>query len=582
MRQLFLLISLGHLASCGLDPSFKTTRFERPVEIVGCTQNFADNFDVNATIENGACVFTRCLDSNQDNFNNSNIDEINTYINTYQLSTTAALLSNCNGRSACIHNLSKNRDPIGTKENGSCIFSACLNTNYHEYVESDAVSINEYNQIWGEEFQNIPRVESSCNLKRQYCKNAEASNYTGPTESRGDPYCVFYACTKMKYQGYQKYLDFSAFLKTHPGEIIEDNSDTRCGPKLVTKNILEIDINKQALKTPVDVVFIIDDSASMGDEVSRVREGLVAIAPTLKNFNADINIELHKISEVNLNTKVSMISNTSSSKIQRTEFLRPKAVDTIHINGNTNLDVLADTIGKGIDKIMAKFGNGQERGACYIQRILEDFKSTNSKNLITILISDEDDHEKGSSKNCYKYSDRNMLLPPPNDYEHNPFKDSTGKDDLINVITEGVVGLNNEKKFGFGSIHWNSTTATCPNGQGFHAESYIRLIEQLKNHKKIAMEGDICQKDYEPILTKTLADTIREIIGYKYLVASVDKNPIITKVELIDSAQNAIELNANDYDIINDGTNLYIQLHESLLDLLRQYSKIRTYVTEDQ
>jgi hypothetical protein len=582
MRKLLLFFSLAIISSCGLDPSFKTTRFEKPVEILGCRLNFADNYDVNATEENGTCVFTRCLNNTQDNFNASNIDEINSYITQYNLTSSATIISNCNGRSACIHNLSKNKDPLGTKENGSCLFKACLNDNFHEYVESDALSIAEYMNIWGEEFQNVHRVESTCNQKRRYCKNAEASNYTGPTESRGDPYCIFYACTKINYQGYAKYLEFEDYLKNNPGEIIEDNSDSRCGAKLVTKEIREIDINKQALKSPVDVVFIIDDSASMGDEVTRVREGLVAIAPTLKNFNAEINVELHKVSEVNKNTKVTMLSNTTTSKIQRTEFLRPKAVDTFKIDGNTNLDALEKKIGDGLDKIMAQFGNGQERGACYIQRILEEFKSTNAKNLISILITDEDDHEKGSSKNCYQYSDRNLFLTPPNDYTHHPFTDSTGKDDLINVITEGVVNLDKEKKFGFASIHWNEKIASCPNGQGFHAESYIRLIDQLKNHKKIALEGDICQKDYEPVLENTLADTIREIIGYKYLVGSLDKNPEVTKVELIENNQNVIELGANDYTFTNDGVNLYIQINESLFDLLRKSKKIRIYVTEDQ
>ncbi len=714
MHKIIYSLSIILLTSCGLDPNFKMTRFEKPIEILGCTQSFADNYDANSTQDDGTCVFMRCLDETQDNFNNSNIDAITEYITKYNLSSDKTLISNCNGRSACIHNLSSNKDPLGTKENGaclfkaclddnyheynennaidikdyltqwgenyqgnsrvestcqqkrrycknpqaanytgptesrgepycifhactkvdyeghqkylefldflkthpgeiiednsstmcgnklacihplsknndpqgtkengSCLFKACLDENYHEYIKDDADSINQYLAVWGDNYQGNYRIESTCSQKRRYCKNADASNYTGATESRGDPYCIFYACTKSKYLGYQKYVEFQIFLQTHPGEIIEDNSDTRCGPKLVSKNIREIDINKQSLKSPVDVVFIIDDSASMEDEVSRVREGLVAIAPTLKNFNAEINIELHKISEVNKHTKTTTLSNTATSKIQRTEYLRPNYVDRFKIDETTNLNILEEKIGTGLDKIMEKFGNGQERGACYIQRILEDFKTNSSKNLISILITDEDDHEKGSSKNCYSYSDRNLLISP-NEYEHHPYTDSMGKDDLINVISEGVVQLQSDKKFGFGSIHWNSQTATCPNGQGFHAENYIRLVNQLKNHKKIAIEGDICQTDYEPVLEKTLADTIREIIGYKYLVGALNKNPVITKVELVQQNQNVIELNANDYIVLDDGVNVFIQIHESLRDLLKDAAKVRIYVTEDQ
>lgn len=569
------------ISGCGLEPNFKTTHFEAPVEILGCTKDYADNFELQATEEKGNCVFTRCQDQTQDNYNASNLNQILEYISKYKIEKNLALLSNCNGRSACIHNLSKNKDPIGTKENGSCLFSACMDENYHEFVESDYLSIQEYLNQWGEDFQNQARVDSSCLLKRRFCKNAEASNFTGIDESRGDPYCIFHACTKEKFEGYKKYQEFQDYLKNIPGEIIEDNSDSRCGAKLVSKNIKEIDINKQALKSPVDVVFIIDDSRSMDDEIQRVREGLVAVSPTLRNFNAEINIELHKINNVNFNTKTFMPI-VPGKQIKRTEYLRPKSVHEIKINGSTDLNFIEENINLGIDKVMATYGDGNERGACYIQRILEAFKNDANKNLITILISDEDDHEKGSSKNCYKYSDENINLPPGINLEHFPFKDSTGKDDLINVITEGVVNLSQDKKYGFASIHWNSAISTCPNNQGTNAENYIRLIEKLKTQKKIAIEGDICEKNYEPLLEKTLADTIREIIGYKYLVSNLDKNPVITKVELISTNQQVIELNSSEYEEFIDGNDLYIRLHESLQEDLKNSAKVRVYVTEDQ
>jgi hypothetical protein len=580
----FLLLStlLIFLSGCGLESNFKITSLERPIEILGCKLSFADNFDPNATEEKGDCQFTRCLDQLQDNYNSQNIEEILKYISDNQLEKDKTLFSNCSGRSACIHNLSNNKDPTGTKENGTCLFNACMDENYHEFMENDFNSINEYLAEWGQDYDFKPRVTSSCSNKRKHCKHQEASNFTGIDESRGDPYCIFHACSKEKYEGYKKYLEFSDFLKNHPGEIIEDNSDTRCGARLVSKNIKEIDVNKQAFKTPVDVVFIIDDSRSMDDEIERVREGLTAVAPTLQNFNAEINIELHKINNVNKNTKLSMIQNTPDLKIQRTEYLRPQTVHDIKIDSTTNIDFVERSINTGINKVMASYGDGNERGACYVQRILEDFKSNSKKNLISILISDEDDHEKGSSKNCYKYSDQRISGAPPFIYTHYPFQDSTGKDDLINVISEGVVDLKNDKKFGFASIHWNSKTSTCANNLGTHAESYIRLIEQLKNHKKISIEGDICEKNYATLLDTTLADTIREIIGYKYLVSTIDKNPIITKVEVITSSQQVFELTTGDYEEYVDGNNLYIRLSEQLYDLLKNSSKIRITVTEDQ
>lgn len=576
-KNILFLIIMMNLSSCGLDTNLKTISLEKPIEISGCTLSYADNFDSQSTQEKGNCTFTRCLDETQDNFNQKNIQDIFDYINQYKKNKDEVIISNCNGRSACIHNLSKNKDTLGTKENGSCLFEACMDENFHEYMENDAEEIQEYLDQWGENYQNSSRIKSSCSKKRNYCKNAEASNYTGLNESRGEPYCIFHACTREKYEGYKKYLEFKEYLQVNPGEIIEDNSDSRCGSKLVSKNVKEIDINKQSLKTPVDVVFIIDDSRSMDDEIARVKEGLITISPTLKNFNAEINIELHKISYVNSNTKTTTINN-----IQKTEYLRPTSVHNIKIDGNSDLSLIENSISDGIDKVMSVYGNGEERGACYIQRILDSFTKDNQKNLITVLISDEDDHEKGSSKNCYRYSNRNYLLSPPNDFEHFPYQDSNKKDDLINVITEEVVGLDKDKKYGLTSIHWNNKVSTCINNLGTHAENYVRLIQQLSTQKKIASEGDICEKNYATLLDNTLADTIREIIGYKYLISSMDKNPILHKVELISPNQNAITLDQTQYEEFIDGNNLYIRLNENLIDLLKKSTKIRIHVTEDQ
>lgn len=579
---LFFLNSM-FIASCGLNPDFKTLKFEKPVDILGCKEISADNFNKNANAEDGSCVFTRCFDSTQDNFDDSDKMAIDKYISENQLKSEQVIISNCNGRSGCLHNLSKNKDATATKENGSCLFEACMDNNYHEFIESDFSLINEYITLWGESYNGNSRLESSCSTRRKYCKHPEAFNYTGPTESRGDPYCIFYACTKKKYEGEKKYLEYLEYLKNNPGEIIEDNSSTRCGAKLVKKNTKEIDVKRENIKSPVDVVFIIDDSRSMDDEATRVKEGLIDIAPTLQDFNAEIKLELHKIDNVNKNTKSTVITNTSTSKITRTEYLRPSPAYSIDIFGNTlPLPDLESQISKGIDAVMSVYGDGNERGACYIQRILESFKNSNRKNLITVLISDEDDHEKGSSKNCYIHTDKDSLQLPPLDIVHTSYKDSTGKDDLINVITEGVIQLSAEKIFALTSIHWNKNVSKCTNNQGFHAENYIRLVNQLKNNKKISMEGDICEKDYATLLNTTLAETIRTIIGFKYIVSTLDKNPVVEKIEIITTQGDIILLNPSDYSLEDDGINLYVKINESFSDILKNASKIRIIVTEDE
>ena len=168
-----------------------------------------------------------------------------------------------------------------------------------------------------------------------------------------------------------------------------------------------------------------------------------------------------------------------------------------------------------------------------------------------------------------------------NVWNHFPFQDKSGKDDLVNIITEGVIDLDADKKFGFISIHWNKNTSVCTTNLGSHAETYIRQIEQLNQNGKKALEGDICHNSYDDLLNETLTDTIREIMGYRYQVAELIKNPVIKKIEIVQANGSLYEVTQSEYAEFRDAQFLYVDFQQSLAPILKNAKKIRLTIVED-
>ena len=88
-----IILSASASLSCGV------------TEILGCTNASADNFNEDATTDDGSCVITGCMDASADNFNASANNAGDCYY------------SGCTNASAC------NYDPIHNVEDGSCTYA---------------------------------------------------------------------------------------------------------------------------------------------------------------------------------------------------------------------------------------------------------------------------------------------------------------------------------------------------------------------------------------------------------------------------------------------------------------------------
>lgn len=536
----------------------------------GCTHLLADNRDLAATKENGTCKFSRCFDSTQDNFNDSDRAKILEYAKSQNLAPDSIIASICNGRSGCTHTMAKNKDPIATKENGTCQFEVCIDENFEEYLEFDAQVAKNY-------LQKFPSgsIKSTCSKKKIYCENPEATNFTQGS-TKGDQYCIFKACTQYRFEGFKKYISYLEYLKSHKGEIIEDNSSNSCGMKLIDEFTRETDIKKDNVKTPVRVSFLIDDSGSMGDEVDRVRDALINLSELFITFNTNLILELHQLDDVNKYTKIEKITNNLGQKIERTTYLKPTPVKELKITGQTNLNNLKKDISEAVDTIMAITGSGNEMGLCYLERVIRDFRLQDQENnLITVLITDEDDNYRGSSKNCNVFSD-NLV----GSWTHTQFTDSNGKDDLVNVISEEVASFNTVKSYSHVNIHWNKFTSTCNSLESYHAENYLKLIDKLLAQNRRAMAGDICSKDYDTLLQTTLGDTVLELIGFKYRVASVSKNPKILKVSIVKANGDEIVITPDRYIESSTGDDYFIEFQIDLKEILKSAKKLRVIIEE--
>lgn len=88
-----VILSASASLSCGV------------TEILGCTNTLADNFNADATTDDGSCIITGCMDASADNFNSS------------ANSAGDCVYSGCTNSSAC------NYDVIYNVEDGSCVYA---------------------------------------------------------------------------------------------------------------------------------------------------------------------------------------------------------------------------------------------------------------------------------------------------------------------------------------------------------------------------------------------------------------------------------------------------------------------------
>ena len=123
----------------------------------GCTNSAADNYDPTALFDDGSCIISGCTNPAADNYNpEANLDDGSCII------------------SGCTNPVADNYDPEANSDDGSCIISGCTNPaadNYNAEANND---------------------DGSCIISG--CTNPNAENYN-PDANEDDGSCIATGCT---------------------------------------------------------------------------------------------------------------------------------------------------------------------------------------------------------------------------------------------------------------------------------------------------------------------------------------------------------------------------------------------------
>ncbi len=226
----------------------------------GCMVEGTLNYNSEATIDNGTCKWSACIDESYEEYDSALAILIENYAQTHSVDISGIVISTCNtlkkkcdderatntgAFELCHYNVCDNSDyqeyqlylevkeyvengsatmtvsedfchlptikPGCTKdsaenttiganqENGTCRWKACLDSNYSEFNASLDAEIRAYALVFGEDVSTY--YESTCstlNVKKG-CKNDKAVNYDSTVEV-DDGTCVFKLCTDCKYK----------------------------------------------------------------------------------------------------------------------------------------------------------------------------------------------------------------------------------------------------------------------------------------------------------------------------------------------------------------------------------------------
>ncbi len=202
-----------------------------------CYHPEADNYTpapIDETLYKGEyCIFSACNRSNFDEY--EKYLEFEEYLKTHPGEIRGVGTSNfCKSQQflGCSDQNATNYDPKVNVEDKSCEFSHCADRRYAEFDQSKIDKAQRYIDLHGQLLANGKnRVTSTCAVGLNYCLHPDALEYRGPNANPADylnEFCTFSACTKSNFDGYEKYLKYAEYLKSHPGKINADNSNASC------------------------------------------------------------------------------------------------------------------------------------------------------------------------------------------------------------------------------------------------------------------------------------------------------------------------------------------------------------------
>ncbi|MCB9091243.1 MAG: hypothetical protein H6621_10615 [Halobacteriovoraceae bacterium] len=482
----------------------------------------------------------------------------------------------------CLHQYAENLEIKSNLEDGSCIFNHCLTEGYAEFDEKISLSITDYLERFGENFKDKPRVNPlACVTPLYYCEHPDALNYVpGPYPPKGylSELCEFIACDDQNFEGYQKYLEILEFLKTHKGNIAIDNSTKYCGDQLVFKVTKQVPVDvKNADYTQARLSFILDDSASMDDEIDDIKTALVNLAPTFISLGADIDLNFYRMSEVD--TLVKKIDPQNNPRLYR--YTLPKPIGEVKVNKNSQVNQVSKELKKILNDFEIVDGFANEEGLCLTMRHLNDIISDGfapKTRYVSIVLTDEDEHYKNNTNNC----PQSFEADSPNGFmtKITPYQDKNGVRKFTSAFTDMVMGLTPEQLAAYGwlGLFYDEQSSKCLYGES-HGATYLQFADTLKTYNVPYAVGDICSKDYTKMIYDKLIKGFLDTVNLKYFFFKYYKAPEVNAVYLVDFNGNKTLVDKNDYTIVQDGEEYSILFEMIYKDTVRTFKEIEVDFT---
>lgn len=180
--------------------------------ISGCTDSNASNYNSNATIENGSCIYLGCTDSTASNYNpNANTDNGTCVYDVPGCTLSNAINYNPNADvndgscvmpvPGCTNPVAENYNPLANTPDGSCIYLGCTDPgadNYNPDANSPNGSCIYSNGCTDETAYNYnpDAVEDDGSCTYGGCKNPTADNYNpDPLVTIDDNSCMWSTIT---------------------------------------------------------------------------------------------------------------------------------------------------------------------------------------------------------------------------------------------------------------------------------------------------------------------------------------------------------------------------------------------------
>jgi hypothetical protein len=254
---------------------------------LGCMNNLATNYDANAGIENGNCDFSGCGLESYENTNTNFKNQVDNYLanllaNNITHSGTVDLAVNCGAKLGCTSSLAINYVMTAGMDNGSCSFSYCSLNTHENYNGSIDQEVTEYLQ----KLENLNITHTGTILNQVNC-----GGLLGCTQSLADNYnniaqvenvsCTYTLCPfneddTQKYDQYTMYKNMypaaSNFINTCPNSIVETF--------------------EQEQKGQADILWVIDNSSSMGGEQDHLAENFESFIEKFLQHNININMAI--------------------------------------------------------------------------------------------------------------------------------------------------------------------------------------------------------------------------------------------------------------------------------------------------